>query len=211
VFGAERRRLRSATQPDYSVSCQLLDGRDFMSWEVNYGGLKRKLPRKVNGFNVLRFGEGGTYFRCFAVVTNPDLRPPDNEKQVFTDQLALMLALSAGAAAKAQVEVAYDENDEGRRLNSLKSVGPLAGLFMRSTACRLACRTVEGGLVHANRRRDRGLVRRRANRACDASTEEAAGPLQSRGSWLDDRQCVASGRQPPKQADEYQPIDAAEA
>jgi len=78
---------------------------------------------------------------------------------------------------------------------------------MRSTACRLACRTVEGGLVHANRRRDRGLVRRRANRACDTSTEEAAGPLQSRGSWLDDRQCVASGRQPPKQADEYQPID----
>jgi hypothetical protein len=31
------------------------------------------------------------------------------------------------------------------------------------------------------------------------------------GGWLDDRQCVASGRQPPKQADEYQPIDAAEA
>src|SRR6185295_10670397 len=31
------------------------------------------------------------------------------------------------------------------------------------------------------------------------------------GVWLDDRQCVASGRQPPKQADEYQPIDAAEA
>jgi hypothetical protein len=31
------------------------------------------------------------------------------------------------------------------------------------------------------------------------------------GGWLDDRQCVASGRQPPKQADEYQPIDAADA
>jgi len=31
------------------------------------------------------------------------------------------------------------------------------------------------------------------------------------GGWLDDRRCVASGRQPPKQADQYQPIDAAEA
>jgi len=31
------------------------------------------------------------------------------------------------------------------------------------------------------------------------------------GVWLDDRQCVASDRKPPKQADEYQPIDAAEA
>jgi hypothetical protein len=31
------------------------------------------------------------------------------------------------------------------------------------------------------------------------------------GGWLDDRQCVVSSRQPPKQADEYQPIDAAEA
>src|SRR4029434_4395949 len=31
------------------------------------------------------------------------------------------------------------------------------------------------------------------------------------GGWLDDRQCGASGRQPPEQADEYQPIDAAEA
>jgi len=30
------------------------------------------------------------------------------------------------------------------------------------------------------------------------------------GVWLDDRQCVASGRQPPKQVNEYQPIDAAE-
>jgi hypothetical protein len=31
------------------------------------------------------------------------------------------------------------------------------------------------------------------------------------GVWVDDRRCVASDRKPPKQTDEYQPIDAAEA
>ena len=74
----------------------------------------------VSGFDVLRFGEGGTHYRCFAIITDPDLSPPDNEVQVFTDELALMLALSVGAATKAQVEVAYKQSDEGRRLNRVR-------------------------------------------------------------------------------------------
>lgn len=81
---------------------------------------KGSFQGKVNGFHVLRFGEGGTHFRCFAMVTNPDLGQPDNEVQVFTDELALMLALSVGAAAKAKVDAAYNESDEGRRLSSLR-------------------------------------------------------------------------------------------
>jgi hypothetical protein len=76
---------------------------------------------KVNGFHVIRSGEGAGFLRCFAMVTIPDVPTDGNEIQVFTDELPLMLALFVGATVKAQVEVAYDESDEGmKRLSSLR-------------------------------------------------------------------------------------------
>jgi hypothetical protein len=107
---------------------------------------------------------------------------PTNEKQVLTDQLALMLALSAGAAAKAQVEVSYDdENDEGRPLNSLRVLDRLAVLFMRSSmpSCVSDHRGWSSTCKPAKRPRPGSPS---ANRACGASAEEAT--LQSRGGRL---------------------------
>ena len=76
---------------------------------------------KISGFHVLRVGAGADVFlRCFAIVSEPLPPPNGKEIQVFTDEFALMLALSVGTTLKTEVEVAYDESDEGNRLSSVR-------------------------------------------------------------------------------------------
>ena len=46
--------------------------------------------------------------------------PTGKEIQVITDELPLQLALSVGTTLKTEVEVVYDESDEGNRLSSVR-------------------------------------------------------------------------------------------
>ena len=75
---------------------------------------------KVSGFHVSRFGAGtDARLRCFAVVS--DAPPPKGKEiQVFTEELPLQLALSVGTTLRTDVEVAYDEGNDGNRLNSVR-------------------------------------------------------------------------------------------
>ena len=76
---------------------------------------------KISGFHVLRFGKGaGARLRCFAFVSEPLPPPNGKEIQVITDELPLQLALSVGTTLKTEVEVVYDESDEGNRLSSVR-------------------------------------------------------------------------------------------
>ncbi len=76
---------------------------------------------KISGFHVLRVGEGlGARLRCFAIVSEPLPPPSGKEIQVITDELPLQLALSVGTTLKTEVEVVYDESDEGNRLSSVR-------------------------------------------------------------------------------------------
>jgi hypothetical protein len=76
---------------------------------------------KISGFHVLRFGVGADVrLRCFAIVSEPLPPPNGKEIQVITDELPLQLALSVGATLRTEVEVVYDESDEGNRLSSVR-------------------------------------------------------------------------------------------
>jgi hypothetical protein len=76
---------------------------------------------KISGFHVLRFGSGADVrLRCFAIVSEPSPPPKGKEIQVITDELPLQLALSVGTTLRTEVEVSYDESDEGNRLNSVR-------------------------------------------------------------------------------------------
>jgi hypothetical protein len=54
------------------------------------------------------------------MVSEPLPPPNGKEIQVFTDELPLQLALSVGATLRTEVEVVYDESDEGNRLSSVR-------------------------------------------------------------------------------------------
>ena len=76
---------------------------------------------KISGFDVLRFGAGtGAHLRCFAIVSERLPPPNGKEIQVITDELPLMLALSVGTTLKTDVEVSYDESDEGNKLSRVR-------------------------------------------------------------------------------------------
>jgi len=76
---------------------------------------------KISGFHVLRFGVGADVrLRCFAIVSEPLPPPNGKEIQVITDELPLQLALSVGATLRTEVEVVYDESDEGKQLSSVR-------------------------------------------------------------------------------------------
>jgi hypothetical protein len=72
---------------------------------------------KISGFHVVWSGQGvAARSRCFASVSPPS----GKEIQVVTDELPLQLALSVGTTLKTEVEVVYDESEEGNRLSSVR-------------------------------------------------------------------------------------------
>jgi hypothetical protein len=101
----------------FLLAVQLLDWLGFMLREDNMASF----IGKISGFHVLRVGAApATHLRCFAIVSEPPPPPKGKEIQVITDELSLQLALSVGATLKAEVEVSYDETNEGNRLSSVR-------------------------------------------------------------------------------------------
>ena len=70
---------------------------------------------KISGIDVLHFAGAG--IRCFAIVT-PD--PPDEEFQVFTEELPFQSALELACVLKTKIEVSFSEMDGAKLLTRVR-------------------------------------------------------------------------------------------